>query len=98
MEDPPVFFMGNDSISTWVESQIHYPPEAKDNGIEGYVVISFIIDQTGKVGNVRITRPANNLLNQEAIRVIRSMPDWQPGRQHGKPVSVEFTLPVRFRL
>lgn len=98
MEEQPVFFLGNDSIRYWVEKRIQYPEKAKANNIEGYVVISFVIDPQGKVSNVRVVRPASPLLNDEALRVIRSMPDWQPGRQHGKPVSVEFSLPVRFRL
>lgn len=82
----------------WIGRQIHYPSSAKDNGIMGRVIIQFIIEKDGSVSNVKVLRKIDPALDAEAVRVIRKMPKWKPGKQRGKPVRVCFNLPIDFNL
>lgn len=75
-----------------------YPPEAKAQGIQGTVIVQFIITATGKLDNPKVVRGVNPLLDEEALRVLRLSPDWTPGKQGGKAVSVYYTLPFKFTL
>lgn len=85
-------------IFAYVSSNVKYPPIAKENGITGRVFIQFVIGPDGKATNVKVLRGIGGGCDEEAIRVISSMPKWKPGKQRGKNVSVSYNLPVNFKL
>jgi TonB family protein len=93
-------FNGGDAneFSKWVNSQLVYPDEAKKSGIQGRVAVQFTVEPDGSVANVKVLRGVNDLLDQEAIRVISSSPKWKPGIQDGQPVRVTFTFPIIYQL
>ena len=92
-------FQGGDAntFSKWVSQHLQYPKEAKDDGIQGRVMVQFTICDDGVVRNVKVLRGVHPLLDAEALRVISSSPNWKPGMQGGKPVNVTFLFPVIFR-
>ena len=98
VEEMPEFPGGEKEMMTWISSNVKYPPEAVKNKISGLVLVSFTVSGTGKVQNVKTVRGVTPALDEEAVRVIKSMPDWKPGRQQGKPIDVEYTVPVQFML
>lgn len=71
---------------------------ARENGIEGIVYVTFVVDKDGKVKDAKILRGKGAGLDEEALRVVRSMPDWKPGKQNGRAVAVQYNLPVNFKL
>ena len=89
---------GKDAMGKWVMENIKYPEEAVKNKISGKVFLSFVVNSKGEVKEVNIVKSLHPLLDAEAERVIRSMPDWKPGKQRGIPVSVQFTTAVEFAL
>jgi len=106
-EDAPVFFIveempefpgGNTALQTYIANAIKYPVIAQENGIQGRVYISFVVNPKGLVEQVKIVRGVDPNLDKEAIRVIESLPAWKPGKQRGKPVKVSFTVPINFVL
>ncbi|TVR78629.1 MAG: energy transducer TonB [Chitinophagaceae bacterium] len=97
VEDMPEFPGGEAALMRYLAS-IPYPPIARENDIEGSVFIRFIIDRDGRVIDAEVVRGADRLLNEAALRHIRNMPNWSPGRQRGQPVRVQYTVPIRFRL
>ncbi len=98
VEVQPGFPGGDDALYKYLGDNIHYPPIAKDNGISGTVYLSFVIDREGKVTDVKVLRGPGAGLDEEAMRVVKSMPAWKPGKQNGKPVKVQCQIPVRFLL
>ena len=98
VEVMPEFPGGVMEMMKFLQMNIQYPPMAAANKIDGRVVVQFIVDKTGKVGDVKVVRSVNDELDAEAVRVVKSMPDFTPGRQDGKPVSVWYTLPISFKL
>jgi len=98
VEEMPAFPGGEEAMIQWLVSNIKYPAEAKKDKIQGVVMVGFMVDNTGKVVNVKVKRSVTPVLDAEAVRVIAGMPDWTPGRQHGKPVDVEMNMPVQFKL
>jgi TonB family protein len=98
IEEMPQFPGGEQAMMSWIFSNIKYPAEAVKNKIEGVVHTGFTVSSTGKVQNVKVRKGVNPVLDAEAVRVIKSMPDWKPGSQHGQPVDVEFTVPIEFKL
>lgn len=89
---------GADEFAIWVNKHLRYPRIAKENGVQGRVITQFTIDDEGWMTNVRVLRGVDESLDQEALRVIRMSPRWEPALQEGKPVSVTFTFPVIFSL
>ncbi|CAN5573388.1 energy transducer TonB [soil metagenome] len=85
-------------IAEYFSKSIVYPRMAIDNNIEGIVYVTFVIDATGNVKDVKVLRGVGSGLDQEAIRVATAMPKWSPGQQRGKPVAVQYNVPVNFRL
>ena len=75
-----------------------YPAVAKENGIQGTVYVNFVVWKDGKIRDVKILRGVNKMLDDEAVRVVKAMPTWNPGKQRGKPVSVSYNLPIKFTL
>ena len=99
VEQKPTFKGGDQNTFTkWVFSQIEYPEIAKENGVQGRVVLEFIVDTDGAVKNVKVLRGVDSSLDKEAVRVVSSSPKWQPGMQRNKPVKVKYTFPVVFQL
>lgn len=96
VEQMPKFLEG--SVQKWISQNVKYPAEAIEKKIEGKVYVQFIVEKDGSIGDVKIVRGANQLLENEALRVIKSMPKWRPGTQKGKNVRVSYTLPVNFSL
>lgn len=98
VEDKPVFPGGEEALLKFVRDNTVYPEVAKENSIQGKVYIQFVIDSTGKVTNVRVVKGVDPYLDQEATRVIKMLPNWTPGKQRGKTVSVTFVVPISFSL
>lgn len=92
----PQFLEGD--MNVWIGNNLRYPPEAMDSGLHGTVVCQFIVEKDGSIGHVTVLRSIDPLLDQEAVRVIESMPKWAPGKKDGQPVRVKYTLPVKFQL
>jgi TonB family protein len=98
VEEMPEFPGGPEAMMPWINGKIRYPEEAVAAKISGLVEVAFVVSSTGKVTDVRVKRSVSPLLDNEAVRVIKSMPDWKPGKQHGKPVAVSFVVPVEFSM
>ena len=94
----PQFPGGDEALLKYLSSHINYPPMAAENNIQGRVVVQFVIDKTGRVGEVKLVRSRDKDLDNEAVRVCKSLPRFTPGRQNGQPVAVWYTLPVTFKL
>jgi len=90
-------FTGGDLIS-WIRSHINYPPAARENGTHGTVIVKVVIEKNGSISNVTVTRGKDPSLDKEAVRVVKSMPRWKPGKNKGNPVRVYYTIPVPFTL
>ena len=98
VEQMPQFPGGDEALLKYLSSHINYPPMAAENNVQGRVVVQFVVDKTGKVGEVTVVRSVDKELDREAVRVCKSLPKFVPGRQNGQPVSVWYTLPVTFKL
>lgn len=98
IEDKPEFPGGMDKLNHFLNSTAKFPQIAKENGIEGKVYVQFVINKKGKVVNVTIARGVDPYLDKEALRVVNSMPNWKPGKQRGKAVSVSYIVPINFKL
>jgi TonB family protein len=97
-EQMPEFKGGINEMYAFLSQNIKYPKIAMAENIEGKVVISFVVDDKGNVGKIQVMKAIGGGCEEEAIRVIQSMPKWNPGKQNGKPVSVRYTLPISFKL
>ncbi|MCH5218347.1 MAG: TonB family protein [Muribaculaceae bacterium] len=95
--EKPCFPGGESKLMEFINQNRHYPTEAYEKGIQGRVTCWFIVNTDGSVSNVSLLRSVNELLNEEAIRIFNSMPDWEPGRINGVPVPVRVVRSVRFR-
>ena len=93
-------FQGGDAndFSKWVNSKLVYPEIAKENGVQGRVVLQFTVNPDGSVSNVKVLRGVDASLDKEAVRVVSSSPKWEPGRQRDRAVKVTYTFPVIFQL
>lgn len=98
VEQMPSFMGNEDALYAYVSKNIIYPLKAKENNIQGRVVVRFIIEKDGNVSNIEILRKLGFGCDEEVIRLIKSMPKWFPGKQNGKPVRVHFTMPISFIL
>ncbi len=98
VEEPCEFPGGQAALMKYLSKNIEYPEIAAENGIQGRVILSFVIERNGKPSQVKVMRGVDPALDKEAIRVVQNMPAWKPGKQQGKAVRQRFTLPVQFRL
>jgi len=106
VEDMPIFMPkkcktkeeGEVELRKHIAKNIEYPEIARENGIQGKVYISFVVNSKGKVTNVKVARGIDASLDKEAIRVVKNLPNFSPGKQRGKPVRVSFTVPINFKL
>lgn len=98
VEQKPSFPGGEAAMYTWLSQNIVYPPAASEEGVQGRVVVEFVVGKDGSITNARVVRNRHPALDREALRVIQAMPRWVPGRNNGQPVKVTYTLPVTFKL
>ena len=98
VEQMPQFPGGDIALMKYLSSHIQYPAMAAENNVQGKVILQFVIEKDGRVGEVKLARSVDKDLDKEAIRVVKSLPKFSPGRQNGQPVRVWYTLPVSFRL
>ena len=98
VEQMPSFPGGMAALMAYLQKSIKYPPVAEENGIQGRVVCTFVVERDGSVTDVRVAKSVDPSLDKEAVRVVSAMPKWIPGRQNGQSVRVKYTLPVTFRL
>ena len=97
-DEMPLFPGGEDAFRKYLQESIRYPKEAVADSIEGRVFVRFIVDSDGSVCNVKVARPFNEFLDAEALRIVKSMPRWKPGKRGGVPVKVSYTIPINFLL
>ena len=98
VEQKPEFPGGDAAMYKWLSDHISYPAAAVEQGIQGRVVVQFDVTKTGAIENVKVVRGRDQSLDKEAVRLVKAMPTWQPGRNNGQPVKVTYTLPVTFKL
>ena len=99
VEHKPTFNKGDaNTFSRWVAEHMVYPEIAKENGVQGRVILQFTILRDGTLGNVKVLRGIDPALEKEAVRVVSSSPKWEPGRQRDRAVNVTYTFPVIFQL
>lgn len=99
VEQMPEFPGGSNGLMTYLRNCIIYPQEARDANIQGKCFVTFVVDSNGKIKDARVQKSSGNeALDKESVRVVESMPRWTPGKQNGKNVAVQYTLPIMFRL
>ena len=98
VEEMPEFPGGMAKLAEYLAKNIKYPQLARESGIQGRVFINFVVENDGSVTNVKVMRSLGGGCDEEAMRVVKSMPKWKPGKQRGKPVRVSYNLPVNFKL
>lgn len=99
VEQMPQFPGGSNGLMTYLRNSIIYPQEARDANIQGKCFVTFVVDSNGKIKDARVQKSSGNeVLDKESVRVVESMPRWTPGKQNGKNVAVQYTLPIMFRL
>ena len=98
VEQMPVFPGGDAELMKYLSSHIQYPAIAAENGVQGRVVVQFVVKKDGSVGEVKVVRGKDPDLDKEAVRVVKTLPKFIPGKMNGQPVNVWFTLPVNFKL
>jgi len=98
VEEMPSFPGGDQELLKFMATNTQYPPLALEKGLQGIVVVSFVVDERGKIEKVRVLRGIGGGCDEEAIRVVKAMPQWKSGKQRGMPVRVQYNLPFRFTL
>jgi protein TonB len=98
LTEMPRFEGGDAALIRYIAEHAKYPVSAQEQGIEGTVYIRFVVTRTGKIGDVKVLRSADPLLDDEALKVVKLLPAWTPGKKNGYPVNVWFVIPVKFRL
>lgn len=97
-EQMPSFPGGQTALFQWISKNIKYPIKAEENGIQGRVICAFIVERDGSIHDVQVVKPVDPLLDEEALRLVKSMPRWMPGLQNGKPIRAKYTVPVTFKM
>ena len=98
VEEMPSFPGGQAALMSFLSSNIKYPVVAQENGVQGRVIVGFVVERDGSITDVKVMRSVDPSLDREAQRVVRAMPRWKPGKQNGSAVRVKYTVPVVFRL
>ena len=97
-EQMPMFPGGDRKLMEYLASSIQYPPECKESCIQGRVIVTFVVERDGSISQAKVVKSLDPLLDAEALRVVKAMPKWIPGRQAGVTVAVKYVIPVTFRL
>ncbi|MBR3758440.1 MAG: energy transducer TonB [Bacteroidaceae bacterium] len=98
VEAMPEFPGGTAELMKWLQKNIKYPSISQENGVQGRVIVQFVVNRDGSIVDPVVLRSVDPYLDKEALRVVSAMPKWKPGEQRGKTVRVKFTLPIQFRL
>ena len=98
VEVMPLFPGGEEKLFKYLSTQVKYPEEALENGIQGVVYVAFVVEKDGRINEVKLLRGIGSGCDEEAVRVVKSMPNWTPGKQNGKAVRTRYNLPFRFHL
>jgi protein TonB len=98
LEQPPVFPGGKSGVDSYIAENLKYPTIAKENNIQGMVVVAFEVDELGRVVHPKLLRDISNGCGQAALQVVKTMPNWSAGKYQGKPVKTRIVLPVKFSL
>ncbi len=98
VEEQPEFPGGQIELMKFLQKNIKYPTISQENGVQGRVIVQFVVNRDGSIVDTQVMRGVDPYLDKEALRVVSTMPKWKPGKQRGKPVRTRFTLPVQFRL
>lgn len=98
VEQMPAFPGGPAALMKWLSENMRYPVVAQENGVQGRVVVAFVVERDGSITDVRVARGVDPSLDKEAVRVVSNMPKWNPGKQNGQAVRVKYNVPVSFRL
>ena len=98
VEEMPSFPGGQGALMSFLSSNIKYPVVAQENGVQGRVIVGFVVEKDGSISDVKVMRSVDPSLDREAQRVVKAMPKWKPGKQNGSAVRVKYTVPVVFRL
>ena len=98
VEEMPSFPGGPSALMSYLSSNVKYPVVAQENGVQGRVVVSFVVERDGSITDVKVVRSVDPSLDREATRVVKSMPNWNPGKQNGSAVRVKYNVPVSFKL
>ncbi len=89
---------GDSGLLKWVQSNLKYPEMAKKNGVQGRVVVQFVVKKDGSIGEIKVVRSVEPTLDEEAVRIVNMLPNFIPGEMNGEPVDVWYTLPINFKL
>ena len=98
VEEQPEFPGGQIELMKFLQKNIKYPTISQENGVQGRVIVQFVVNRDGSIVDTQVMRGVDPYLDKKALRVVSTMPKWKPGKQRGKPVRTRFTLPVQFRL
>ena len=98
VEQMPEFPGGEAALRKYLSNSVKYPRIATENGVQGKVYVNFVVDKSGSISNVKVVRGVDSALDNEAVRVIKAMPKWIPGKQNGETVRVSYTVPINFVL
>lgn len=98
VEQMPQFPGGDGALMSYISSHIRYPSAAAENGVQGRVVVQFVVTKTGSIGQVKVVRSKDPDLDREAVRVVKTLPKFVPGKMNGQAVNVWYTLPIQFKL
>ena len=98
VESMPKFPGGPGAMNRYLGKNIEYPQMARESGINGRVFVTFVVETDGRVTDIKVLRGIGGGCDEEAVRVVKNMPKWDPGKQRGKPVRVQFNLPIKFTL
>ena len=98
VEQMPSFPGGMGALMSWLSQNIKYPVIAAENGVQGRVIVQFVVEKDGSVTDVHVAKSVDPSLDKEAARVVKAMPKWNPGKQNGSAVRVKYTVPVTFKL
>lgn len=98
VEKMPMFPGGEDARVKYMVENIKYPDEARNKGITGVVFVTFVVEKEGKITSVKVIRGIGGGCDEEAVRVIKNMPNWEPGKQKGEAVRTQFNIPIKFSL
>lgn len=98
VEQQPSFPGGISAMQNWIRENLTYPVVAQENGIQGRVILSIVVEKDGSLGDVKVARSVDPSLDQAAVQLVKKMPKWNPGKQNGMPVRVKFTIPIAYSL
>ena len=97
-EGEPEYPGGFQALTKFISDNLKYPEDARKNGVQGKVLIEFVVKKDGSIGKVKVIQGVGSECDKEAVRVVKLMPKWQPGTKDGKPVKVKMTIPINYKL